>query len=130
MQGIIADSHTDLKCISQRLDLVEAFLLVGLSFFNRLCLGFHQVERVAALPADGGLQCGNRIFKEWVADISNTRRIVVVLVIVGKCTPLRPGVDNLVANLSCKLDCAQGLQLRGNRDAPQDHTTRRPCRHY
>lgn len=95
----VANVVSDLKSISQSLDLREPFLEILRSLLNRLLLRLHQVEGVATLAADRGLQGRDGILEERVAHVANTRWIVVVRVIIGKCTPLRSRVNDFVSNL-------------------------------
>lgn len=88
VHGIIADCAAHLQGISQSLDLGEPFLQVDRSLLDRLLLSLHQVERITAFPSDGSLEGCDGILEQRVADITDTRGIVIILVIVGKSTPL------------------------------------------
>jgi hypothetical protein len=95
----VANLVPDLKSISQSLDLREPFLEVLRPLFDRLLLCLHQMERVATLAADRGLQSRDGILEERVTHVTDTRWIIVVRVIISKCTPLRSCVNNFVSNL-------------------------------
>lgn len=89
----------DLEGISEGLDLREPFLEVFRSLLDRLLLRLHQVERVATLSANRGLQRRDGVFKERIANVTNTGGVIAVCVIVGKRAPLRSRVNDFIANL-------------------------------
>lgn len=99
MLSILLDSLAHLERVSQVPDLGEALLDRHRSLLHALGLSLHQVERVAAFPADGSLQSSNRVLKQRVARFTDTRRVVVVLVVVGKGTPFRTGIDDAITDL-------------------------------
>lgn len=99
MHGIVADCVANLKRVGQISDFGEALLDLYSSLLNTLGLCLHQVERIATLTADTGLQSSNSVLEKGVADVTDTRRVVIVLIIVGKCAPLGPGVNNAITNL-------------------------------
>lgn len=99
MHRCVANVVSDLKSIGQSLDLREPFFEVLRSLLDRLLLRLHQVERVAALAANRGLQSRDSVLEERVAHITDTRRVIVVRVVIGKRTPLRSRVNDFVSNL-------------------------------
>lgn len=95
----VANVVSDLKSISQSLDLRESFLEILRSLLNRLLLCLHQVERVATLGADRGLQSRDSILEEGVAHVTDTGWIIAVRVVIGERTPLRSRINDFVSNL-------------------------------
>lgn len=83
------------------------------------------MERVATLAADRGLQSGDGILEEGVAHVADTRWIVIVCVIVGKCAPLRSCINNFVSHLCGSRSVAARCRVR---EPTYDETT--SCAHH
>lgn len=99
VHGVISDCVAHLERVGQIADLGEALLDLHSSLLHTLGLSLHQVERVATLSADARLQGRNCVFKEGVADITDTRWIVIVLIVVGKRTPLGTSINDAITDL-------------------------------
>lgn len=105
VHGVISDRVAHLERVSQISDLGEALLDLHSSLLHTLGLRLHQVEGVATLPADASLQGSNCVFEQGVADVTDTRWIVVVLIIVGERTPLRTSINDAITDLPGVRDC-------------------------
>lgn len=95
----VANVVSHLKGIGQSLDLRESLLEILRSLLDCLLLRLHQVERVASLAANRGLQSRNGVLEEGVAHVTDTGGVVIVRVVVGEGTPLGSRVNDLVSNL-------------------------------
>lgn len=125
MHRCVTNVVPDLKSISQSLDLRESFLEILRSLLNRLLLCLHQVERVATLAANRGLQSRDSVLEEGVAHVTDTGWIIVVRVVIGEGTPLRSRVNDFVSNL-CEF---WSVSVQGNAGGPTyDKTT--GCAHH
>lgn len=99
VHGVVPDIGANLQSFSQCLDLGEPFFEVYGTLLHRLLLRLHKMERVAAFSSDTGLESCDGVLEQRIACLTNTRGIIVVLVVIGECAPFRPCIDDSVSHL-------------------------------